>query len=456
MIIESGSEADKKHAAIIEPIRRNGNLLLCVLLVGNTMVNAALAIFMGKFTGGFSGWLISTCLILVFGEITPQAICSRHGLMIGATMAPLLKLIIGICYPIAKPISMALDVLLGQEVGISFSRGELVTLLKLHADIGDINDQEAEILHGVLHFSLLTVDNCMTALDKVYSVPISGALDEDTMDSIYKTGHSRIPVYEGSKSNIVGVIFVKDLVVLDPEDAVPVSVICSFYDHELPYVTTSDKMLDVLNLFTSGHAHMAMVAETPLDVAAAKIAAQADEAQAAKADVESGGGGPPMGDTGRRKSIFDRSVTSPKSSSNTLVGLVTIEDLLEQILRQDIVDEAERDIGTHKRDPKALAAYLIAGGHVDASGHTMQRLQHMATTSDADDVSPPPRARCPSLCPALSLADDLPPLSSRTTRSQVKNRAGELGLETSSVDAPLQTPGSPTSDNLGDMNMGGL
>ena len=179
VIIESGSEADKKHAAIIEPIRRNGNLLLCVLLVGNTMVNAALAIFMGKFTGGFSGWLISTCLILVFGEITPQAICSRHGLMIGATMAPLLKLIIGICYPIAKPISMALDVLLGQEVGISFSRGELVTLLKLHADIGDINDQEAEILHGVLHFSLLTVDNCMTALDKVYSVPISGALDED-------------------------------------------------------------------------------------------------------------------------------------------------------------------------------------------------------------------------------------------------------------------------------------
>jgi len=83
VIIQSGSPQQQKQALALQPIRKTGNRLLCVLLIGNTAVNAGLAITMASFSSGFTGFLLSTVLILVWGEITPQAICSRHGLTIG-------------------------------------------------------------------------------------------------------------------------------------------------------------------------------------------------------------------------------------------------------------------------------------------------------------------------------------------------------------------------------------
>ena len=73
VVLQSGSEADKVRAAKIAPLRATGNRLLCVLLITNTAVNAGLAITMGGITSGFTGFLLSTLLIMIFGEITPQA-----------------------------------------------------------------------------------------------------------------------------------------------------------------------------------------------------------------------------------------------------------------------------------------------------------------------------------------------------------------------------------------------
>jgi metal transporter CNNM len=102
----SGTEKEKKYAAKIEPIRKNGHLLLVTLLLVNTIVNETLPILFGwdlpyliiyrywlaiyidalEFKG-FSAVACSTILILIFGEILPQAICSRYGLQIGAFFA---------------------------------------------------------------------------------------------------------------------------------------------------------------------------------------------------------------------------------------------------------------------------------------------------------------------------------------------------------------------------------
>lgn len=54
--------------------------MLCTLLVGNVMVNAGISILTADITSGVIGFVVSTVLITLFGEIIPQAICSRHAL----------------------------------------------------------------------------------------------------------------------------------------------------------------------------------------------------------------------------------------------------------------------------------------------------------------------------------------------------------------------------------------
>ncbi len=82
----------------------SGNLLLCTLLLGNVSVNALLSILMANLTSGLVGFFVSTFVIVLFGEIMPQAMCSRHALKVGAMSIPLVKVIILIMYPVAKPV----------------------------------------------------------------------------------------------------------------------------------------------------------------------------------------------------------------------------------------------------------------------------------------------------------------------------------------------------------------
>ena len=80
-----------KRASAVYKLRKNGNLLLCTILIGNVLVNNTLAIYMGDmFTGTFA-IVVATALIVIFGEIIPQALCSRYPLQVGAAAAPLFK-----------------------------------------------------------------------------------------------------------------------------------------------------------------------------------------------------------------------------------------------------------------------------------------------------------------------------------------------------------------------------
>ena len=79
VLAESGEEKEKRRAKKILPVRKNGNLLLCTLLLGNVLVNSALSIFMSEMTGGILGLITSTFFIVIFGEIIPQ-VCVCGGL----------------------------------------------------------------------------------------------------------------------------------------------------------------------------------------------------------------------------------------------------------------------------------------------------------------------------------------------------------------------------------------
>ncbi|MCD5396900.1 MAG: DUF21 domain-containing protein [Candidatus Pacebacteria bacterium] len=90
-----------KRAIAITKIRENGNLLLVTLLIGNVAVNSILSVFLGQNFSGIVAVLISTILIVSFGEILPQAIFYRYALSVGYYFVPIIKFFIIIFYPIA-------------------------------------------------------------------------------------------------------------------------------------------------------------------------------------------------------------------------------------------------------------------------------------------------------------------------------------------------------------------
>lgn len=98
------------------------------------------------------GFLVSTALIVVFGEIVPQAICQRHGLRAGAYLAPLLWILIVVTFLIALPIATILDCVLGAEEGEVLNKNKLkqqIDLMKKDKDI-DLNETEHVILKAVI------------------------------------------------------------------------------------------------------------------------------------------------------------------------------------------------------------------------------------------------------------------------------------------------------------------
>ena len=108
ILAEGGDEEEKEYAKKIIPVRAKGNLLLCTLLLGNTMVNALSGrSLMADLTDGLVGLAVSTLSIVVCGEIVPQAACSRHGLYIGANTVWIVKIFIVLMYIVMQPISLA-------------------------------------------------------------------------------------------------------------------------------------------------------------------------------------------------------------------------------------------------------------------------------------------------------------------------------------------------------------
>ncbi|XP_027352839.1 DUF21 domain-containing protein At2g14520-like isoform X1 [Abrus precatorius] len=260
VLAKSGTPQDRKHAEKILPVVKNQHLLLCTLLICNAAAMEALPIFLDSLVVAWGAILISVTLILLFGEIIPQSVCSRYGLAIGATVAPVVRVLVWICFPVAYPISKLLDILLGHRHEALFRRAELKTLVNLHGNEagkgGELTHDETTIIAGALELSEKTAGDAMTPITEIFSIDINSKLNRDLMNLILEKGHSRVPVYYEQPTNIIGLILVKNLLTIDPEDEVPVK---SVTIRRIPSVPETMPLYDILNEFQKGHSHMAVV-----------------------------------------------------------------------------------------------------------------------------------------------------------------------------------------------------
>ena len=249
----SGSSREKRYAKAIAPVRARGNFLLCTILLGNVLVNNTLAILMDDLSGsGFVAIIGATGGIVIFGEIIPQAVCSRHGLAIGARTIWFTRVFMILTFPLSFPISKILDWILGEEIGNVYNRDRLRELLKVTEQQMDLVKDELQIISGALELSKKTVCDIMTKLDDVYMIEFNTILDFETMSGILKTGYTRIPVYEKERTNIMAILNIKDLAFIDPDDKTPLKTVYKFYNHPINFVYDDTKLDVMLEEFKKG------------------------------------------------------------------------------------------------------------------------------------------------------------------------------------------------------------
>ncbi|OXC63835.1 hypothetical protein AYX13_06518 [Cryptococcus neoformans] len=285
---------------VLRLLARGRHWVLVVLLLGNVIVNESLPIFLDDVLGGgLSAVIVSTTMIVIFGEIIPQAICVRYGLSIGGVCAPVVWALMILFAPIAWPIAKLLDHILGKDEGHTYKKAELKSFLQFHREGEEpLRDDEIVILNSVLSLNDKHAKEIMTPIEDCLILPSNKILNHDTIDEILMSGFSRIPIHEpGQKDNFIGMLLVKKLISYNPDDEWPVS---KFPLLPLPEAKPEINCFQALDYFQTGRAHLLLISDTP----------------------------------GQRGGAL---------------GIVSLEDLIEEIIGEEIVDETDRYQDNHSK-----------------------------------------------------------------------------------------------------------
>lgn len=260
IVKEAGAPTDRAYAAIIEPVRKKGNLLLTTLVLGNVAVISLQSIAMADLTSGLVGFFLSTALTVVFGEIVPQAFCARYALYIGAKTVPIVRVIMVVLYPVAAPLAWALDKIMGEEIGTYYTKSEFLKLVKMHVESNALDAREAGIIGGAITYKEKRVKSVMTPAARLFALQEGDRLDYDTMELIFRTGYSRIPVWNRDRTSIVGSLLAKDLLLVSPAQAHPVTAVLAFFNRtQVCLVDDEDTLETTLKTFMTSKQHIAIV-----------------------------------------------------------------------------------------------------------------------------------------------------------------------------------------------------
>ncbi|KAH9617809.1 hypothetical protein KSS87_011482 [Heliosperma pusillum] len=422
----SGSSEEQKQAAAILPVVQKQHQLLVTLLLCNAGAMEALPIYLDKLFNQYVAIILSVTLVLAFGEVIPQAICTRYGLAVGAnfvwlTLSKCLHYNVGgisilpttkddvswrnwcDCidatwqrhkthasfmrinfYVVLKYVRLlqVLDCVLGHNEAL-FRRAQLKALVSIHGQEagkgGELTHDETTIINGALDLTEKIAQEAMTPIDSTFSLDVNSKLDWEAMGKILARGHSRVPVYSGTPKNIIGLLLVKTLLTVRPETETPVSAVTI---RKVPRVPADMPLYDILNEFQKGHSHMAVVVKAKSKSTILLPSSDVKETGHRKStDVNSDLSTPLLPKQNKKsESVVDIEKISRQSNTENqttllqqgvptsmlyspdeieegeVVGIITLEDVFEELLQEEIVDETDEYIDVHRRIRVAAVA----------------------------------------------------------------------------------------------------
>ena len=273
------------------PFRQNYHLTLASILLVNVAVVSSTSLVLESVMNGVFAGLLSTLLIVILGEITPQALFSQRALQFCSFLAPMMRLMIIVTYPVSKPLQLLLDRMFKYAPHALQSRHELGLVISEHLESGtsELDEDEAEIMRGALSLSEKRVRDIMTPIRQTYWFTPSQVIDGRLIADIQAKSWSRIPVFSKSLTKCYGVLLMKDLVNIDFNET-PMRV-DSLPLHPTKLVGGMTALDTMFRKFINAHTHLI-----------------------------------------------------PVEKDDVVIGVVTIEDLLEEIVGHEIVDEADHRV----------------------------------------------------------------------------------------------------------------
>jgi len=218
--------------------------------------------------------------------------------------------------PIAWPIAKLLDYVLGANETNTYKKAELKSFLQFHRQGEEpLRDDEISILNGVLELNNKKAEEIMTPMKDVVTLSSDAILDHPMMDHLLTSGFSRFPVHEpGNPTAFIGLLLIKKLLTYDPSNNWPVSK-CTL--SLLPEAHPDINCFQALDYFQTGRAHLLLLSETP---------------------GEAGGA----------------------------IGVITLEDIIEEIISEEIVDETDRyEDNVHKKRARRMTTAAVMRGIVE-------------------------------------------------------------------------------------------
>jgi metal transporter CNNM len=278
-----------RQAKRVLPLRRSTHLTLASILLTNVAAVSATSLVLDMYFAGWLSGVIATLLIVVFGEVIPQALFSNNPLLWASRCAPLLRAMVVITFIISKPLQLLLDRLFPRTRSKLQSRHELGLLITEHLsnESSELDEDEVEIMRGALQLSEKRVRDIVTDINYTYWLTPETKLDDQCIDEMKERGYSRIPIFDKALTKCYGVLLMKDLVDVDFDDRLYSVEDFTLYPSQLVgSMTALDTMF--------------------------------------------------------RKFISSGTHLIPVEKDDKVIGIVTIEDLIEEIVGHEIEDETDR------------------------------------------------------------------------------------------------------------------
>lgn len=225
------SEEGNKRAALVLRVTENPGKMLSAILIGNNIVNLSASSLATTLTakilstlglnhlesmaGGISTGVL-TLIVLVFGEISPKTMATIHNERLALLYIPVISALTTILTPVIFLINQIANIflkLIGVDTtqnGSTMTEKELRTIVDVSREDGVIKNEEHEIINNVFDFgSSLAKDIMQPRVDMVFA-SVDSSYDE-LVDIFLRDQYSRLPIYEDSKDNVVGILYLKDL-----------------------------------------------------------------------------------------------------------------------------------------------------------------------------------------------------------------------------------------------------
>jgi len=267
-LVEQGVPGAEALEALLA---RPGRLVSSLVLIDNAANIAAVAtaaILVDRFLGGILALLVTLVvmlfIVLVFGEIVPRTLGIRKAETLSLRTAAVLNFLSRVLSPVTSIFIAIANVFIRlfggkpiKEIPV-VTEEELISIVGAGEEEGVIEEEEKELIHSIFEFGDTIVREVMVPRMDMVAVNVDAPIEE-VLSLIIKEGHSRIPVYEETVDNVVGIIFAKDLLIQMNKGNIDVPM--RRLMRPAYYVPESKKVDELLRELQKKRLHMAVVVD---------------------------------------------------------------------------------------------------------------------------------------------------------------------------------------------------